>query len=109
MRIFRLREGGWPGKQLPDLRLFCTAENLLKNCSLKQSYRPDFYCCSYFEGLGRENPSKIRKERLEQQDAGDDMDNHELKDKRRGKKAESRDQESKDEGRSWQARLGLVG
>ena len=37
------------------------------------------------------------------------MDDHELKDKRREKKAESRDQESKDEGRSWQARLGLVG
>ena len=68
---------------------------------------------SYFEGLGRENPSKVRKrqeeEKRKQEEASEERNENDDKELRRRKGAEKRDKESKDEGRSWLARLGLMG
>ena len=68
---------------------------------------------SYFEGLGRENPSKVRKrqeeEKRKQEEASQEESESDEKELRRRKGAEKRDKESKDEGRSWLSRLGLMG
>ena len=70
--------------------------------------------CSYFEGFGRENPSKIWRERLEAQQQQESEQSSEeghkaAKEQRRNKKADTRDKAVKDEARSWFARIGLVG
>lgn len=67
-------------------------------------------CCSYFEGFGRENPSKVRlqkqKEAAEQE--GEEKNEEKGKEERRAQSANERDKEEKDKWRSWKAKLGLV-
>lgn len=68
---------------------------------------------SYFQGFGRENPSKIRlrkKKEAEERENAENEDKAQANEKqsRRQQSATDRDKEEKDRGRSWKAKLGLV-
>lgn len=64
-------------------------------------------------GFGRENPSKARLRRKEEEkileSQNKEKTSEEAREERRSKRASQRDVDAKDEGRSWLAKIGLVG
>ena len=82
------------------------------DCLLESCLRPSATAhCSYFQGFGRENPSKVRlreKEKEAEQEGEENSGSSDGKELRRDQSATERDKEEKDKWRSWKAKLGLV-